>query len=54
VLALAGPEQVRGIAWWAHVGGFAAGMVLHPLFVRRRRAVRPLQPDEYGREAAWM
>src|SRR3954466_15675973 len=43
--ALAGPEQVGGIAWWAHVGGFVSGMLLCRLFVRRRRQS---QPDEYG------
>lgn len=53
-LALAGPGQVGGVAWWAHIGGFAAGLVLHPLFVIPRRQVRRLQPDEYGTEAAWM
>lgn len=26
-----------GVAWWAHVGGFIAGIVLVPIFVRRRR-----------------
>jgi membrane associated rhomboid family serine protease len=52
-LALAGPSDVSGVAWWAHVGGFAAGIVLHPLFVRPRRYVRPLQRDEYGIEGAW-
>ena len=25
-----------GVAWWAHVGGFIAGIVLVPVFVRRR------------------
>jgi membrane associated rhomboid family serine protease len=53
-LALAGPVEVGGIAWWAHVGGFAAGLLLHPLFVQPRRSIRRLQPDEYGIEAAWM
>jgi membrane associated rhomboid family serine protease len=48
--ALAGPEQVGGIAWWAHVGGFVSGMLLCRLFVRRRRQ---WQPDEYGLEWAW-
>jgi membrane associated rhomboid family serine protease len=48
--ALAGPQEVGGIAWWAHVGGFVAGMLLCGLFVRRRR---PWQPDEYGAEWAW-
>lgn len=28
---------VAGIAWWAHVGGFAAGMVLVRLFMRPER-----------------
>ncbi len=32
--AAAGP----GVAWWAHVGGFIAGMVLIWLFRQRRRA----------------
>src|SRR5689334_23378211 len=30
--ALAGPENVGGVAWWAHVGGFGGGVVLHRLF----------------------
>ena len=48
--ALAGPQQVGGIAFWAHIGGFVSGMLLCRLFVRRRRA---WQPDEYGLEWAW-
>jgi membrane associated rhomboid family serine protease len=31
LLALTGPDT-SGIAWWAHVGGFAAGIVLTPFF----------------------
>ena len=27
-LSLATPNQVGGVAWWAHVGGFIAGIVL--------------------------
>ena len=53
-LSLAGPVEVGGVAWWAHVGGFSAGLLLHPLFIRSRRVIRRLQPDEYGTEAAWM
>jgi membrane associated rhomboid family serine protease len=53
-LALAGPAEVGGVAWWAHVGGFTAGLLLHPLFVQPRRAFRRLQRDEYGIEGAWM
>ncbi len=25
-----------GVAWWAHIGGFLVGLVLSPLFLRRR------------------
>src|SRR6266436_2613403 len=46
-LSLLGPGDVGGVAWWAHVGGFMAGLVLHRLFVRPRRERRRLQPDEY-------
>jgi len=52
-LALANPEQVGGIAFWAHIGGFVAGMLLCPLFVWRLRARRKFQPDEYDLEWAW-
>jgi membrane associated rhomboid family serine protease len=40
-LALAGAPGEAGIAWWAHVGGFLAGIVLLGAFLRRRRAERP-------------
>jgi membrane associated rhomboid family serine protease len=51
-LALATPEQVGGVAWWAHVGGFTAGIILHFFFVKRgyRRPAR----DEYGIDNAWV
>jgi len=52
-LALAGPSDVGGVAWWAHIGGFLAGVVLHRLFLRPRRAVRGWQPDEFGIIGAW-
>jgi membrane associated rhomboid family serine protease len=48
--ALAGPQQVGGIAWWAHIGGFLSGMLLCGLFARKRRA---LQADEGALEWAW-
>src|SRR5882762_9894340 len=44
-LSLASPGQLGGIAFWAHIGGFVAGLVLCRLFVRRDR--REIQPDEY-------
>jgi len=31
LLALTGPDT-SGVAWWAHVGGFAAGIALTPFF----------------------
>jgi membrane associated rhomboid family serine protease len=33
--ALGGAASASGVAWWAHVGGFTAGMLLLPLFARR-------------------
>lgn len=32
--ALGSPQQVGGVAWWAHAGGFAAGVLLHSLFIK--------------------
>ena len=49
---LASPQQVGGIAFWAHIGGFIAGMLLCRFFVRRP-VRRRLQSDEYGLEWAW-
>jgi membrane associated rhomboid family serine protease len=48
-LALAGPEQAGGIAFWAHVGGFAVGMLSLPLFLIGRRP-RRVERDETGFE----
>ena len=49
---LASSQQVGGIAFGAHIGGFIAGMLLCRFFVRRP-VRRRLQPDEYGLEWAW-
>jgi rhomboid family protein len=47
-------SQVGGIAFWAHVGGFAAGIVLHRLFILpERERPRRFERDEYGIEGAW-
>jgi membrane associated rhomboid family serine protease len=51
VLSLVGPDQIGGIAWWAHIGGFVAGAVLWRMFVRPER---PFQADEYGIERAFV
>ena len=31
-----GTEQTGGVAWWAHIGGFFAGVILVHFFARRR------------------
>src|SRR5262245_55846834 len=46
-LSLASTREVGGIAWWAHVGGFTAGIVLHFFFIRRGHAYRRPARDEY-------
>ncbi|NWG02820.1 MAG: rhomboid family intramembrane serine protease [Syntrophaceae bacterium] len=35
-----------GVAWWAHVGGFLAGMAFVPVFRNRRHSYREPFPDE--------
>ena len=42
-----------GIAFWAHVGGFVAGMALLPIFLPLRPRRRHHFPDEGGVENAW-
>jgi membrane associated rhomboid family serine protease len=49
--SLADPRHVGGVAWWAHVGGFATGVVLHFFFVRRRGSYRRLVRDQYFMES---
>ena len=53
-LSLAQPGDVGGVAFWAHAGGFVAGMALHIIFVRRGRSDRRLARDEYWLESAWV
>ena len=53
-LSALGPQDVGGIAWWAHLGGFGAGVLLHRLFLLPLgRAPRRRERDEYGIEGAW-
>jgi membrane associated rhomboid family serine protease len=52
-LALASPAHVGGIAFWAHVGGFGTGVLLHRLFLVRRLRPRERQEDELGIEGIW-
>jgi membrane associated rhomboid family serine protease len=46
-------QHVGGVAWWAHVGGFAAGVLLHWFFLARRPAKRRMYADEYGVAGPW-
>jgi membrane associated rhomboid family serine protease len=40
------PTSGGGVAWWAHVGGFVAGLTLGPLLVQSARRYRVYYPDE--------
>lgn len=51
--ALLGSDQVGGVAYWAHVGGFLAGMAGLWPFLKPRAERRRLFPDEWGAEQAW-
>lgn len=48
----------EGVAWWAHIGGFATGILTLPLFTRRR-SQRPAvtyddwPPDDQDRDRSW-
>ncbi len=46
-LAIATPREVGGIAWWAHIGGFASGILFFSFFLRRR-APDPIAPAGYA------
>ena len=53
VLMLGLPEDVGGVAFWAHLGGFVGGMVLHWFFLKNKKQIRRLSLDELGLEGAW-
>ncbi len=46
-LAIATHREVSGIAWWAHVGGFGAGILTFSLFLRPREP-RPAGPAPFA------
>jgi membrane associated rhomboid family serine protease len=43
---LLAPFASGGVAWWAHVGGFLAGLAFGPLLAASRRSYRPYYADE--------
>ena len=45
-LALLQPMEGGGVAWWAHIGGFVAGLLIGPMLHRPGRSYRIYQPDE--------
>jgi membrane associated rhomboid family serine protease len=46
-ISLAGGPYVQNVAWWAHIGGFVAGLVLLPLFKKSQENYRRRYADEY-------
>jgi len=47
VLAISASNSFGGVAFWAHVGGFVAGMILLPFFLKpRKKTYRRWRPDE--------
>ena len=42
------PQHAAGIAWWAHIGGFLAGLALIRLVGRPRRRAREIGPTRVG------
>ncbi len=45
--AIMAPQVGGGIAWWAHIGGFLAGILLLPIFRRNKNQYRDFYPDEW-------
>lgn len=46
-LGMPSSGAMGGIAWWAHIGGFAFGFLMVNLFRRRKRAYSRWYQDEY-------
>lgn len=47
------PEEVGGVAFWAHIGGFVCGLLLVKLFCSAGCHPRKLQADEWTWEDVW-
>jgi membrane associated rhomboid family serine protease len=43
---LMSPSTGGGVAWWAHIGGFLAGLILGPLLQQGQRSYRTYYADE--------
>ena len=44
-ISLLSPSE-GGVAWWAHIGGFLAGLLIGPMLHRSERGYHIYQPDE--------
>ena len=44
-----GFHEAGGVAWWAHIGGFVAGILLLPFFRNKLYSPRKSYPDEIHR-----
>lgn len=53
LLSLVAGQTIGGVAWWAHIGGFVAGLALAPVFAGPRGSCRACQKDEGVFELAW-
>lgn len=54
VATIAGPAMGVSVAFWAHIGGFLAGIVLFRLFLRPGGGRDPIDGDEGCAERAWI
>jgi len=54
VWAMTASSDGGGIAFWAHVGGFAAGVLLFGIFLRPKTDRKPCHDDELCNEYAWL
>ena len=45
--------SMGGVAFWVHIGGFVAGVVLHRFFVRRATDEPHVEPTQILFENAW-
>jgi membrane associated rhomboid family serine protease len=52
VASLGQSGDAGGVAWWAHIGGFIAGLVLYRSFLSHARDGR-LYQDQWGLDAGW-
>lgn len=52
-MSLAAPGHVGGVAWWAHIGGFVAGVLLFGAFLRPRSERQYQTPGQYAFPQAW-